>query len=615
MRTILLSLVLSFAGTALAQGLPDPCGLIGNQPQNNNVVAFGNIGTDTVSEASILLGLALPKERRLKVMCELKNAVVEKYALIQLKKERLNIDVDQHFQECARVELKIESGDRQDFFDRVQKCVAGIQDTHFGGYTRTRRPVTLTAIQIIDIGGKIVISRQSPLLIARIKAENEGGWKDLDTTLAPGNEVTMIDGIPAAEAVAQLVPYINASSPAFASLYASLTFFQRSFAYPTKKTVALEIRTATGVLKHIELPWMAQLTPGNFDAQAKFKALGLPLVTELQWKYDPVLKKFEKKDESLFPVGFNIRTPLFAGKANFSTYVDDDGAPGLRTAEVVLNRSQVFCYMQLLTFHSKSFTKEGSKDPKDKVDFFAPIKAFVKSCEAKQMPLLLDLKYNGGGNGSFPAQLLAALAPKDAKYPSNVMAFGLTPSMVDLVTQEFDPVKDSGARDRDGGPDSVTLLAAVSDAISAGAKYTDVLNGPDVTTDDDVGGYSQKIVAIVTPLCISACDMTANLLKNSKRATIVGTASNGTGAGFWSNDKLDSTFTDSEGLLSFEIPNHLFGVASATNLAERIPFVTGKAMLSENLPTQADVQVPFSVEDVKTGGAAIAKAALAELFR
>ncbi|MGZ3723474.1 MAG: S41 family peptidase [Bdellovibrionales bacterium] len=614
MRSLLLFLVVTLSSSALAQVLAgDPCQLAG---QSAPVVAFGNLPNSGFNENNLLLGLQLSRERRLKVVCELKSAVIQKYALIQLKKERLNIDVDQHMQECARAELQIASGDRQDFYDRVLKCIAGFQDTHFGGYSRVRRPVTLTAIQIIDVGGKIVISRQSPLLIARIKAENEDAWKGLDETLAIGNEVTMIDGLPAADAVAQLTPYISASSPAFASLYASMSFFQRSFQYPTKKTVTLEIRTEKGDLKHIELPWMAQITPGNFDAQAKFKALGLPLVTELQWKYDPVLKKFDKSDEALFPVGFNLRNPLFADKATITTYLDDGGAPGLRTGEVILDRSQVFCYMQLLTFMSQNFTKDGSKDPKDKVKFFDPIRSFVASCEKKKMPLLLDLKLNGGGNGSYPAKLLAILSEKGAKYPSDVAAFAITPSMVDIVTQDINPSVDSGARDLDAGLDTVTMLSAVSDAIQNGAKYTDVLNAKDVTTDATVGGYSQKVVAIVSPICISACDMTARLLKNSKRAVLIGTAANGTGAGFWSSDtKLDSSFSDSEGLLSFEIPNFLFGVETLAGDAQRLPFETGKALLSENLPTQADVIVPFTVDDVRTGGDSISKAAVTELFK
>ena len=54
--------------------------------------------------------------------------------------------------------------------------------------------------------------------------------------------------------------------------------------------------------------------------------------------------------------------------------------------------------------------------------------------------------------------------------------------MVDIVTQDIDPAKDSGARDLDAGLDSETMLSAVSDAIQAGAKYTDVLNAKDVTT-------------------------------------------------------------------------------------------------------------------------------------
>lgn len=617
MRFLFLALALTLTthpAFAFGQVTGDPCQLVGTAPTTMSL--FSITGPDNFDERNILSGLSLSPERRLKVICELKSSILEKYSLIQLKAERIGVNVDQHMQDCARAELGILSGDRQDFYDRVLKCIAGFQDTHFGGYSRVRRPVVLTAIQVIDIDGKIVISKASPILMARIKAENEEAWKGLEDTLAVGNEVTMIDGQPALDAVKTLIPYISASSPAFAELYASMTYFQRSFLYPTKKTITLEIRNDKGQLKHIELPWMAQITPGNFDAQAKFKALGLPLVTELQWKYNPVLRKLEKNDENLFPTGFNIKSALFAKEATLTTYVDDRGDPGLRTAEVVLDRQQVFCYMQLMTFHSENFTKEGSKDPQDKKPFFAPIKAFVKSCEAKKMPLLLDLKYNGGGNGSFPAKLLAVLSEPGAKYPSDVAAFRITPSTVDLVTQDIDPSKQSGARDLDAGPDSKTLLAAVSDAIQNGASFSDVMNGPDVTTDAEVGGYTQKIVAIVTPLCISACDMTARLLKNSKRAVIVGTASNGTGAGFWSSEtNLDSSFQDSEGLLKLQIPNFLFGTQTVVNEPQRLPFASAKGLLSENIPTVADVQAPITVNDIKSGGADLAKTAVTELFK
>src|SRR4029079_7246740 len=129
----------------------------------------------------------------------------------------------------------------------------------------------------------------------------------------------------------------------------------------------------------------------------------------------------------------------------------------------ILDRTQVFCYMQLLTFMSNNFTREKSTDPKDKLAFMEPIRTFIASCEKKKMPLILDLKMNGGGKGNYPAQLLSILSEKGAKYPSDVAAFAITPSMVDIVTQDLDPAKDSAARDLDSGPDSVTMLSAVSD--------------------------------------------------------------------------------------------------------------------------------------------------------
>jgi hypothetical protein len=612
MKSTVIFFVLSLsAAPAFAQSA-DPCQLVGLQPAPAANVASDAVRAFSVSDDNILKGLELSKERRLRVICEIKSAVLEKYALIQLKKERLNIDADQHMQDCARAEIAIDNGDRQEFLDRVQKCIAGFQDTHFGGYSRVQRPTVMTAVLATNLGGKILIARQSAQLIARIKAGDPDSFQDLEKVLAPGNEITKIDGVAAADAVAELLPYTMGSSLAFGKLLAANQYFVRTFHYPTQRTVALEIRDAQGALKHVELPWFAQLAPGNYDAQIKFKRLGLPLVNELQWKYDPALRKFEQDNGDLFTVGYNSKKPLFADQASLVTYNADSGQPGLRTGEVVVDRTHVFCYMQLLTFMSKKFTREGTKDG---VDFFDPIEKFVASCESKGLPMIFDLKSNGGGRGDYPDKLLSILTQKNARYGASVSSFAATPAMVDLITQDIDP-KDTGARNLDSGADLVTLLNALSDALGSGAKYTDVINNKDNVASDKVGGYSQKIVAIVTPGCISACDMMSRLLKNSGRAVLLGTAANGTGAGFESSGtQLNSEFTDTEGQLQFQIPNFLFGVATSPGLAQRIPFVQGKDLLMENRPTVADVQYELTAKDMATQAKPLGEAAITELFK
>lgn len=609
-------LALATSSSGFAQTLPDPCKMLGDlQEIGKQIVAKPATGRQVrpmdLSEDTLAKGLELSVDRRMKIMCEIKQAVKEKYSLIDLKQERLGIDVEQILQGCARDELSIASNDRQDFLDRAQLCVAKIQDTHFGGYARSKRPTVVTAILATNIGDKVYITQNSPLLIAKIKAvDPDGTLQEMENILAPGNEILKIDGKPAIDAVRELLPYMNSSSPAFALSYAARTFFARSLKYPTKRTVSLDIQTAAGV-KHIALPWMAQVTAGNFDAQVKFKKIGFPLVNDLQWRYDPVLRKFEKNEEALWTVGYTPTDPLFKDKATFVSYNDDSGRNGLRVGEVVIDRDHVFCYMQLQTFYSEKFTREGTKDG---VPFFEPIEKFVASCEAKRLPLILDLKRNGGGNGDYPAKLLSILSPKGATYGGALAAFRITPSMIDLLTQEVDPSA-SGARTFDNGMDLQTILDAFTDALNTHAPYTDILYWNDVTPNAKVGGYSQKIVAIVTPFCISACDMTSALLKNSGRAVLLGTGANGTGAGFWSSKTLDPEFQDSEGQLKFEIPNFLFGIQTKAGEAQRLPYGAYKNLLMENLPTPTDVLRDLDPKDLSTGGKYLGEAAVTELFR
>ncbi len=130
--------------------------LVGNlstpSPSVASTDAFGGaFYTIGFSDDNLLKGLEISKARRLKVICEMKEAVLEKYSLIDLKRMRMNIDADQLMQQCARDELAIDNNDRQDFLDRVEKCIAGIHDTHFGGYSRVQRPTVVTAILATDL--------------------------------------------------------------------------------------------------------------------------------------------------------------------------------------------------------------------------------------------------------------------------------------------------------------------------------------------------------------------------------------------------------------------------------------------------------------------------------
>jgi hypothetical protein len=104
-------------------------------------------------------------------------------------------------------------------------------------------------------------------------------------------------------------------------------------------------------------------------------------------------------------------------------------------------------------------------------------------------------------------------------------------------------------------------------------------------------------VALVTADCVSACDKMSSLLKTSQRALIIGTHSNGTGAGYLSNEELNTEWTDSLRIFSTRIPNYLFGMAGDPETR-----IFGEDSVYdldlENKPTMADVLYAPTFKDM-----------------
>ena len=78
----------------------------------------------------------------------------------------------------------------------------------------------------------------------------------------------------------------------------------------------------------------------------------------------------------------------------------------------------------------------------------------------------------------------------------------------------------------------------------------------EITASKEVGGFHQKIVALTSPKCVSACDIMASLLSHSKRATLIGLPTNGTGAGARTLHPFNGTvWKDDHKILAIKIPN------------------------------------------------------------
>ena len=151
-----------------------------------------------------------------------------------------------------------------------------------------------------------------------------------------------------------------------------------------------------------------------------------------------------------------------------------------------------------------------------------------------------------------------------------------------------------------------TIIAGFQDThfsgrpvVAAHREYTSAFTlTDDIKASPDVGGYDQKMVALVTPFCISACEGMSTLLKTSKRATIIGTHSNGTGSGFIGSGPFEElVWQDRYKVMNLRIPNRLFGPGGSVGTHVYDTPTAYADMNSENRPTVADVTYDWAIGD------------------
>jgi hypothetical protein len=201
---------------------------------------------------------------------------------------------------------------------------------------------------------------------------------------------------------------------------------------------------------------------------------------------------------------------------------------------------------------------------------------------------------NPGGNGNFPSALLGILSRTNEVYGSSTTGFRMTPYIRQI--EEPSLFQEIVAEDVSGGITIESYSKMLQETLDNRRSMTPMFSYAPVMNDPKIGGFDNKMVALITADCVSACDMMSSLLKSSKRAKLIGTHSNGTGAGFLSSGELNTQWTDSLRVFSTQIPNHLFGEAGDPT----VRFFGENSVLEmdlENRPTVADVQYAPKAKD------------------
>jgi hypothetical protein len=491
-------------------------------------------------------------------MCELRDAVVAQYSLFDLKAERIKnadgtpFDSLAHLNHCVAIEQAIPDDGDSDlrFIDRVSQCIAGFHDTHFWTSPPVAIPPVFAGIYISPINGKYYISKTISDLLnyEAITLADPDAQKELQAALAIGNEVTEVDGQKPADLAAHYKSYISGSSDAYVQSQAEEAIFYRNFDYPTQNYVAIKTTDTKGGTHALELPWWGGIGAHvRADANAYFAKLGIPLSDRVKVVVSEMTGKPDWRSVSLQTTGYDNSKALYKDEFNpLVEYLDDSGMPGLRVGEAATDGGKAFCYLELLTFETEKFkAADGSTK-----SFGDALRDFISDCESKKLDLVIDLRSNPGGNGDFPDLLLSLISKPKTTLLAPVMDLRVTQDIGRLLASDnFQP----DLAIKDFGKVANNPLDEFERAAAAGESETNIIPNIPLPADPKSGGYDGNVIALVTPNCISACDMTAALLKKSGRAAaIIGTQSNGTGAGFYSSDSLDSTFKDSNDELAVQ---------------------------------------------------------------
>lgn len=547
----------------------------------------------------------LDQEDRLMILNDFLSSVELEYVLLPLKKQRIGLDFEKLKADAIAAEksagdILLAASNRSDasardniaflqaksnmeFLDRMQALVSSFQDTHFSIQEKISRPFMYTGLRLYRVQGRIIVGSMDKKfmgLASKLSSNDLSG-------IQIGDEVVAVDGIPVENKINELKKYVLGSSDGWSDSQAVRALTIRNFKYEDKNYIKLAFRS--GAL--IKLPLFINSPVGSttrMDVATYANKIGIPFDTStIGMNFDSASKTWT--DSNISFSGFSPRT-LHLNLKGLTELTDNNGSIALRTG-YYLNKGKTYGVLQILNFTARS-VKAGD----NQMSFLDAIRNFVLELKDNQMPMILDLRVNGGGNGSYPAAILGILAEGGKIYPGPTSGMRMTEYSRQLSESEF--YQQIPGEDQSIGLTIDQLNDLINKTIDNGREYTPMYSYAPVMVDQKVNGFNNKIVALVTPDCISACDMMSFLLKQSKRATTIGTHSNGTGAGYSSSRELDTTWEDRLKVLSSHLPNFLFGLPGARADINVFEDDSASKLCSENRPTVADIQYSTTMLDV-----------------
>jgi hypothetical protein len=597
---VLIAAAPSPALTAAAEiAAPTGPGRQGNTTRIDPCDGLGGLDEDAVCGDGPLCS----RRERVELACEMREAIEKRYVFFPVKARLLTragaepFDSRRHLDACVAGERAIvREDDPLRFYDRMRRCAAGFEDGHLLLGAPARLPQVALGIGLRLVDGRVYIANRERKLASYLKTVS--GVKDLDDVLAFGNEVVELDGRPIATALTDLAQYLPASSDAARLERAVDALTRRDFAFPARNAASVTVQSGLG-RRTIELPWwVSPDAEGHVMTQAWLRRTGVATTELLNWRYDQAKDAWDRDPGA--PQGYLRTDTILPARdaAALREYADPDDRPAVRLGEVVRGRDRAFCYLQILTFHTETLASRDGRQP-----FVGVLEDFVRQCKEKSLDLVLDLRQNDGGYLSHTGALAAMLGERQKTYPAGALLLRAT-TLNQLVYQQRAPTL-VGAPARNS--DDVFEPRHIADAIGAARRsqqeYTPAFLESPLRASDGVGGYGGRVVALVAPTCMSACDRIAGLLRSSGRAVLIGSPTEGAGGSQQEARNLAARWSDADGLLSLSIPNAAMGVQRALPAPGQKRSAMPAAeffdtLAFENHPISADVPYATRVEDI-----------------
>ncbi len=541
------------------------------------------------------------RRQRVRLACDLRDALERRYIFYSVKGAMIAgaggepFDARRHLDACVAEERAVANEDDPlRFYDRLRRCTAAFEDGHLLLSAPVRLPQVALGIGLARVDGRLYVANRERTLVRHLAPLS--GIPDLEAVLAVGNEVVEIDGRPAAEVLAEVARYVPASSTAARLEKAVDALTRRDFLFPSRRTASLTI-VAGGARRVVELPWsISPDGPGHVMTQAYVRRTGIATTDLVAWRHDQPRDGWDREGA---PAQGYLRTePILPARdaAALRAYADDRGRTAVRLGEVVRRRDRAFCYLQILSFQTEDLASGDTREP-----FATVLDGFVRECKDKELDLVLDLRSNGGGFLAHSSALVSMIGDARRTYPGGALLLRATTTN-QLVYQQRAPAVGGGpAREVDDDLEPRTVAEVIGAARRVGAAFTRALVEKPIQASDAVGGYRGRVLALVSPSCMSACDRLAAMLRVSGRALLIGGPTEGAGGSQQETRSLPVRWTDAGGVVTLAIPNAAMGVLPASRRGEAPPSADDffRALAFENRPVLPDVPYATTLEDVR----------------